>query len=132
MNDAVTDRNKIDLLRFTQPVAGFLGGRRKVRHLFNRIGLVNQWFLVRPGSAQPRPGANAVHLAFNEAIEIAARAGREDLKLETRGASIDDENCVHRFTRRQPPPSFGGHRRKARRPQRMPCGYALNRPAMSG
>ena len=95
MNHAVADRNKIDLLCFTQPVTGFLRGRRKVWHLFNRIGLVDQRLLVRPGSAQPRPGANAVHLAFDEAIEIATGAGRKDLKLEARGASIDDENCVH-------------------------------------
>ena len=95
VNHAVTDRDKIDFLGFAQPVAGFLGCRRKVRHFFSRIGLVDQRFLVRPGSAQPRPGANSIHLTLDEAIEIAARAGREDLKLEARGASIDDENCVH-------------------------------------
>ena len=95
MNDPMADRNKIDLLGFTQPVAGFLRCRRKVGHFFNRIGLVDQRFLVRPGSAQPRPGADAVHLTFDEAIEIAARAGCENLKLEARGAGIDDQNCVH-------------------------------------
>ncbi len=31
---------------------------------------------------QPRPGADAVHLAFDQAVEITAGVGRKNLKLE--------------------------------------------------
>ncbi len=84
MNDTMAHRDKIDLLGFTQPVAGFLRRRRKVRHFFGGIGLVDQRFPVGPCRPQPRPSADTVHLTFDEAIEFAVRAGSEYLKLEAR------------------------------------------------
>ena len=103
---------------FTQPVAGFLALPQEGPAPFQQGRTGRSAASSRPGSAQPRSGADFIHLTLDEAIEIATGAGCKDLNLEARRAGIDDKNCIHRFTRRQPPPSFGGHLRKARRPQR--------------
>src|SRR5262249_24656367 len=96
MNDPMADGHESDLLRGSQPIACFLGGGRKIRDLFRRESLVNQRCLVGALSSQARPSANAIHLAFDETVEILALAiESEDLKLKARGAGVDDQNRIH-------------------------------------
>src|SRR5262249_62353706 len=61
-----------------------------------RESLFNQRCLVVALSPQARPSANAIHLAFDETVEILALAiESEDLKLKARGAGVDDQNRIH-------------------------------------
>src|SRR5262249_62272379 len=84
------------LLGAAQQIACFLGGGRKFRDLFRRESLVNQRCLVGALGSQARPSANAIHLAFDETVEILALAiEAEDLELEARRAGINDQNRIH-------------------------------------
>ncbi len=93
--DAMADGDEIDLLRLAQPRPGSLQRRREIAHLVRRVGAVDQRFCVGAFGAQPRPRADPVHLALDQALEIAASPDLEDLELEARGAGIDDEDRVH-------------------------------------
>ena len=70
MNDAMTDREKIELLRFTQPVANGLdcGG-----HVWNRFDFeiaIDQRGSVGVVGAKPRPCPDAIHLPLDQRFEI--------------------------------------------------------------
>jgi hypothetical protein len=95
MDNPMADGNQMDFLRASQPIARFLGSGGKIRNFFRPEGLIDQYCLVGTLSSQARPGSDAVHLTFDEAIELVGRTGREDLKFEARRAGIDHKNCVH-------------------------------------
>ena len=54
-----------------------------------------------PLGAQARPRADAVDLALRAARSSRAAVDAEDLELEARGAGVDDEDRVHRRSRRR-------------------------------
>ena len=68
----------------------------KVDYLVGWIELVDQKTFVRRSGAQPRPRADAVNLAFKQASQVGRPAQREQLELEARRASIDDQDRFHR------------------------------------
>jgi hypothetical protein len=95
MDNPMADGDQIYFLRASQPITRFLGGSRKIRNLFRREGLIDQYCFVGTLGSQARPGTDTVHLTFDEAIKFVATTGREDLKFEARRAGIDHKNCVH-------------------------------------
>src|SRR5262249_26168157 len=65
---AMADGDKIALLGRAEPITRFLGCGWKVRHLFWRKTLVNERRLVGARGTKPRARADAVHLAFHQAV----------------------------------------------------------------
>jgi hypothetical protein len=94
VHHAMADRDQVDLLGVAQPRADFQHGGRQVGHLLHRIALIDQRFSVGAAGAQARPHADAVHLAFDEALEIGT-AGSVQLELDARRSRVDDEDRIH-------------------------------------
>jgi len=89
------DRDRIEALRLAQPASHLLHRGRKVGHILHRIFVVDQQRSVGRLGAQSRARADAVHLAFDQALEIAGARGFEHLELDARGAGIRNEDRIH-------------------------------------
>ncbi len=95
MDHAMTDCDGIELLRLAQPGSDLLHRGRKVGRVLHAIALVDQPCSVGSLGAQPRARSDAVHLALDQALEIAAPRGPEHLELDARRAGIGDQDRIH-------------------------------------
>ncbi len=95
MHHPVTHRHRIDATLLAQPRPRRAQSRRDVGDGSGLIGLVDQHTAVGGSGPQPRAAADAVDLAPDLALRIAAVLDREDLELDARRAGIDDEDGIH-------------------------------------
>src|SRR5262249_23849905 len=95
MDDPVPDRDQVDLLRLAQPAADLEHGGGQVGDVLHRVILVDERLAVGAAGAQPRPHADAVHLAFDQAFEPAGAGRSEQLELDARRSRIGDEDRIH-------------------------------------
>jgi hypothetical protein len=100
MDDAVANRNKFEVLVLMQPPPRHGDCGPDVRHLIPAVFPVNQNGLVITLSAQPRLGANALHLASHKPNQACGAIDSEYLKLHTGRAAVYDKYCVHDTTSR--------------------------------
>ena len=95
MNDAMTDRDKVDAGVSAQPFGGDRGRRRHISDFGRWIRFVDQGGPVRRFCAQAaaaRRFRRSVLLTGDGAARV---PNLKDLKLDTRGARVDDQNRVH-------------------------------------
>jgi hypothetical protein len=96
----VANRNKLEILVLVQPPPRHGDCGSDVRHLIPAVFPVNQNGLVIALSAQPRPGANALHLASHKPNQTCGAIDSEYLKLHAGRAAVDDKYCIHDTTSR--------------------------------
>jgi hypothetical protein len=83
MNHTVANRNKLEVLVLMQPPPRYGDCGPDVRHLIPTVFPVYQHGLVIGLSAQPRLGANALHLAPHKPNERRCTIDSEHLKFHT-------------------------------------------------
>ena len=84
VHDAMTDRDRIDLVLLAQPGAGRLQSRRYVGNLLALKAPVDKLDLTRPACAQSRLRADAVHLSLDLQRQVVRPLDRKYLKLDAR------------------------------------------------
>ena len=85
MNDAVTDGDKIySSVTSRSHAPASANGRRHIRNDIQSIDLIDERRAVGRLSTQPRPRADAFHLAFDQPCQTGFPVGLEDLKLDAR------------------------------------------------
>jgi hypothetical protein len=100
MDHTVTNRNKLELLVLMQPPPRHGDCGPDVWHLIPTVFPVNQNGLVIGLSAQPRPSANAIHLASHKPNQRCGAIDPEHLKFHTGRAAVYDKYCIHDTTSR--------------------------------
>ena len=95
VDDTVADGNEVEFLVLPQPTPCFGDCCSDVSHLVARILSVDQDSPVIGLGAQPRPGADTVHLSFDEPRQACISINPIDLKLDTGGTGIDHKYGVH-------------------------------------
>ena len=131
VDDTMTDRQKIELLRFTQPGSDRLDSGRHVRNRFGLKCAVDERGSAGTVGTQPRPCPDAVHLPLDQPLKATPFMGVVDLEFHARRAGIDDEDRVH-VTPPVRPLSAAARRHRVPLPHRTPCGRAPNPRARSG
>ncbi len=85
VHHAMSDRDRIDVLRDAQPRAGLLHRGGEGGGILHRICVIDH-----------RPSVpDAVHLALDQAVEVAGAVGPEQLELDARRSRIGDEDRIH-------------------------------------
>src|SRR5215472_4541546 len=84
VNDAVSDRRKLDFLGLAQPIArgAYRGG--DVRNFLRRIRLVDERLAVARLGPQPWPCINSVKLAFDVTLRVTGGSLVKYLEFDTR------------------------------------------------
>jgi hypothetical protein len=90
MNNAMTDRNQINFLRFAKPFCRQANSSRNIWNVSRCIFAVDLRLTIRAGYAQSRPTANSFNLAPDRTYEVLVRADSEHLKLQARRTGIND------------------------------------------
>ena len=84
MDDAMADRDGLELAGVPQPDSRGPDRGRNVRHVARGVLLVDQRRAVRAPRAQPWPHADTVHLAPDERLDLVSAGDLEDLELDAR------------------------------------------------
>jgi len=95
VNDAVSDRRKLDFLCLAQPITRGAYRRGDVPNFLRRIRLVDETLAVARLGPQPWPRTNSVKLAFDEALRVTGGSLVKYLEFDTRRTRVDDEDRIH-------------------------------------
>src|SRR5579863_4746591 len=84
VNDAMADGNQFDRLSYPQPVSRDRNSSRNVGDFVGRVGFVDERRSIATLGAQPRPGADSVHLTFDDPCRVAVLWKPKYLEFDTR------------------------------------------------
>ena len=117
MNDAVSDRRKLNFLCLAQPIARDCDRGRDIGNFLGGVRLVDERLAVARLGAKPWSRANSVKLAFDEALRATGGSLVKYLEFDARRAGVDDKDRVHGRSR-----SGQGRRLSPRRRVKNRCG----------
>ena len=95
MDDPVANRDEVEALGLPEPSRHHGNRRGNVGDLVRRIAPIDQRRPVVRLGKQPRPRADPVDLALDQAAQRAAALNAEYLELDAGRACIDDEDRIH-------------------------------------
>jgi hypothetical protein len=84
VNDAVSDRRKLNFLRLAQPIARGSDRRGDVRDFLRSVRLVDERLAVVRLGTKPWPRADSVKLAFDQALRVTGGSLVKYLEFDTR------------------------------------------------
>ena len=82
MHDAMTDGGRLNILLVAQPGTCRVQGRRHIGNGCRLVFALDEDRAIRPACPQSRVCADAVHLAFDPALQLPGSFNRKDLELD--------------------------------------------------